>query len=148
MSERLAFPARLGPVAADDLPGVLVTFRDLPEAITEGRDETEALARGRDCLEEALAGRIARGDYIPLPSPPRPGECRLRPGALIAAKGGLHLALREAGLDAAGLARRLGIDEREARRLLDPRHPSRLDRIDSALAALGRRLVVEVLERV
>ena len=40
------------------------------------------------------------------------------------------------------LARRLQCDEKELRRLLDPRYPSKLPRIEAALTALGQKLVV------
>jgi antitoxin HicB len=46
---------------------VLVRFPDLPEALTEGRDEHDALVQAADCLEEAIAGRILRGEVIPVP---------------------------------------------------------------------------------
>ncbi len=51
---------------------------------------------------------------------------------------------REAGITRSQLAARLGCDEKEVRRLLDPRHPSKLPRIEQALAQLGKRLVVEM----
>jgi antitoxin HicB len=44
------------------------------------------------------------------------------------------------------LARRLGKDEKEVRRILDPMHPTKLTAMKEALAALGRRLVVGVEE--
>lgn len=42
------------------------------------------------------------------------------------------------------LARRLGCDEKEVRRLLSFKHRSQIDRIADALSALGKRLVVEL----
>ena len=42
------------------------------------------------------------------------------------------------------LAARLHCDEKEVRRLLDPRHASKMSRLESALAALGQQLVVSV----
>ena len=44
----------------------------------------------------------------------------------------------------AALAARLECDEKEVRRMLDPRHPTKLPRIEQALVALGKRLVVSV----
>jgi antitoxin HicB len=92
MTGRLAFAARLAP-DKDERPRLVVTLCDLPEAITEGRDEREALVCAADCLEEALAGRMARGDVIPSPSRARRGEHLVRPGALVAAKVALYVAL-------------------------------------------------------
>ena len=42
------------------------------------------------------------------------------------------------------LARKLDCDEKEVRRMLDPRHPTKLPRIREALEAFGKRLVVGV----
>jgi len=40
------------------------------------------------------------------------------------------------------LARQLGIDEKEVRRLLDPHYASKLPRIAQAIQLLGKRLVI------
>ncbi len=64
------------------------------------------------------------------------------PGARIAAKAALYQAFCDAGVSKTELAHRLGVDHREARRLLDPRHASSLDRLDQAVTALDRRLIV------
>ena len=53
-------------------------------------------------------------------------------------------AMREAGITKKELAGRLGVDEKEVRRMLNPRHPTKLPRIEEALALLGRRLVVSL----
>jgi hypothetical protein len=44
------------------------------------------------------------------------------------------------------LARRLGLQENAVRRLLELDHRSHIDQLDRALAALGIRLEVRVLE--
>jgi antitoxin HicB len=45
-----------------------------------------------------------------------------------------------------GPARRLGNDEKEVRRILDPRHPTKLPALTEALHVLGKRLVIAVEE--
>lgn len=102
----------------------------------------DALWQAADCLEEAIAGRIRRGDKIPVPSRPKKGQRVIPVPAPMAAKAALYLAVREAGIANTELARRIGCDEKEVRRLLDPRHPTKLPRIQTALAALGKHLVV------
>ena len=42
------------------------------------------------------------------------------------------------------LARRLGVDERVVRRMLDPKHASKAEKIQAALAVLGKQMTVEV----
>ena len=124
--------------------GFVVTFPDLPEAITQGDDAAEALSQAADALEEAVAGRIRRGVEIPAPSRPRPGQHLVPVPAQTAVKAALYLALCESGLSKVELAARLGCDEKEVRRLLDPRHPSKLPRLQAALAALGKRLALRL----
>jgi antitoxin HicB len=138
------YPARF---ERGDKSGVLVvTFRNIPEAITQGNGEKDALWQAADCLEEAIAGRIADGREIPKASRAVRGEQLVPLPAPMAAKAALYLAMREAQMTNVGLARKLGCDEREVRRMLDPRHPTKLPRIEEALDALGRRLVVSVEE--
>ena len=52
--------------------------------------------------------------------------------------------MRADGVGKAALARRLGVALPQIDRLLDPRHASRLDAIERALAALGRSLMIVV----
>ncbi len=62
--------------------------------------------------------------------------------ALTAAKLEAYRAMRAAGLNKKQLAERLGWQPSQVTRLFDGRHASRLDQIEAALRALGRRLVV------
>jgi len=137
-----AYPAVLTPEKKGQFT---VQFPDLPEAITSGRNLADALAQASDCLEEAIAGRISDGLDIPEPSAPRRKRDAvvLLPAAM-AAKAALYLAIQAAGVSNSELARRLDVDEREIRRLLDPRHATRLARIQHVLGALGQRLVVSL----
>jgi antitoxin HicB len=139
-----AYPAKF---ERGDKTGVLVvTFRNLPEAITQGNGEKDALWQAADCLEEAIAGRIADGREIPSATRPARGERMIPVPAPMAAKAALYLAMREAGITNVQLARKLGCDEKEVRRMLDPRHPTKLPRIKEALDVFGKRLVVSVEE--
>jgi antitoxin HicB len=130
----------------DKLGVLVVTFRDIPEAITQGDGEKDALWQAADCLEEAIAGRIADRREIPKASRAARRERLIPVPAPMAAKAALYLAMKEAGIANVELARKLGCDEREVRRMLDPRHPTKLPRIKDALDALGKRLVVSVEE--
>jgi antitoxin HicB len=130
-----------------DTPGVLVvTFRDVPEAITQGKGLKDAHWQAADCLEEAMAGRIAGGREIPKPSSARRGELPIPVPAPMAAKAALYLAMGSAGITNVELARKLRCDEKEVRRMLDPKHPTKLPRIKEALEIFGKRLVVSVEE--
>lgn len=144
MTRELAYPATLTPDESDG--GFVVTFQDLPEAITQGDDLADALAQASDALEEAIAGRIRRGDTIPVPSETRTDRFVIPVPALTAAKTALYLALGEARITKSELAARLHCDEKEVRRLLDPTHFSKLPRIQSALAALGKSIAVRLVD--
>jgi antitoxin HicB len=54
-------------------------------------------------------------------------------------------AFAAAGITKSELARRIGKDEKEVRRILDPKHPTKLPALIAALRALGKRLVVGVM---
>lgn len=122
--------------------GYTITFRDLLEAITQAEDIAEARMQGVDCLEEAIAGRIRWEESIPEPSKTRKNDLAVSLPALMAAKAAIYLALKEAKISKSELAKRLKCDEKEIRRLLDPRHKSRIERIEAALEVLGKSLFV------
>jgi antitoxin HicB len=58
----------------------------------------------------------------------------------MAAKAALYLAMREAGMTNVQLARKLGCDEREVRRMLDPRRPTKVPRLNEALGCVSMNL--------
>jgi antitoxin HicB len=126
------------------LGGYIVRFPDVPQAVTEADTEAEALAWAEDALVVALTGYQDAGRDIPAPSRPAPGQPAVALPPYIAIKLVIYQAMRELGVSQAELARRLECDPRQVRRLLDPDHRSRLDLMERALAALGKRLVVEV----
>ena len=66
----------------------------------------------------------------------------MSPPAETVAKAALYVAMREAGISKVQLARKLGVDEKEIRRLLDPHYGSKLPRIAQAIGVLGHRLVI------
>jgi len=141
---RYGFPARLAP---DEEGRLVVHFPDLPEALTDGADKAEALAEAADCLSEALAGRINRGEDIPPPSRLRRGQHWVVPDPTMALKAALYSALRARKMSVADLAHRLGIDDRKAARLADPRASDRLSSLESALSSLGYSIAIEVHEK-
>ena len=141
---RYGFPARLAP---DEEGRLVVHFPDLPEALTDGADKAEALAEAADCSSEALAGRINRGEDIPPPSRLRRGQRWVAPDPTMALKAALYSALRARKMSVADLARRLGIDDRKAARLVDPRASGRLSSLESALSSLGYSIAIEVRKK-
>jgi len=144
MTEQFAYPAT---VERDEAGFYLVTFPDLLEAATDGPSKNEALAEAEDALEETIAGRINRGEYIPHPSRAGAGQITVPVPAQMAIKAALYMAVKEEKIRNTELARRLGANEKEIRRLLDPHHRSKLPRLEAALAVLGKKLVIGIESR-
>jgi antitoxin HicB len=122
--------------------GFHVRFPDLPEALTGGNDLDDTRSQAVDCLAEAISGRIRRGDDIPLPSKAKRDQYLIGLPLYLAPKLALYLGMRELGMRNTELARRLGVSETVVRRMLDPRHDTKPEKIEAALAALGKRIVV------
>lgn len=139
------YPVRL---SHDEDGRVLVEFPDFPFAVTDGADVSEALTQASDCLEEALAFYITEGEPIPEPTRFRRGAggwiATVAPGPVIAAKAALYQAVRDAGITKVALAKRLAVDEKDVRRMLDPRYATKIPALDRALGALGKRLELTV----
>lgn len=120
---------------------VLVNFPNFPNVHTYGDDEAEALSRAVDALETMLAAMIDDRDDIPAPRVVRRGKTVTLP-ALTEAKVELYRQMRAAGVGKAELARRLSCHLPQIDRLLDLGHGSRLDQIEQAFAALGKRVSI------
>ena len=127
-----------------DERGIVVTFPDVPEAITQGDDMADARAQAEEALGLALLTYPQRG--LPLPESVREpkGLVPVAVAAENAAKLAVLEAFRTAGISKVELARQLGKDEREVRRILDATHPTKLPTLAAALWALGQRLVIGV----
>ena len=125
--------------------GFIVTFPDFDWGITQGDSEGDAKEMAADALRTMIQEHIRKGGPIPRPGKPRGRKYRvIRLAALDAAKAELYSAFRASGIKKVELARRLGIPKTTVDRLFDLDHHSRLDQIEGAFAALGKRLAVEV----
>ena len=138
MAQRLAYPVNLD---RQEDGTVMASFPDIPEALTEGATEEEAWAEAEDCLIAALGGYIQARRKIPRPSPARGCPLVALP-ALVAAKTALYSEMRVQGIGNTVLAKQLGVTEGAVRRLIDPDHRSHIGQVETALGALGQRLVV------
>lgn len=122
--------------------GVLATFPDVPEAITYGDDREDATRSAQEALAVALFGYLKGGRAIPV--------SKRRSGVLVAPqttdvlKIAVVEAWRESRLSKSEFARLLGVDEKEARRILDPDAATKADRLEQALSVLGRKVHIAV----
>ena len=79
------------------------------------------------------------------PSRRRGGQFRRVPLSILqSAKAEAYTAFLNAGLKKAEFARRIGIPKTHIDRLFSLQHRSKFDQIESAFAALGKRLKIEV----
>jgi antitoxin HicB len=138
-----AYPVSL---TLDENGQLLVQARDLPEVLTWGKTEADALAAAEDAIAVVVSAALDDGRQVPPPSALRLGEHLVSLPAQLGAKLAVLSAWRASGISKSELARRLGVAEKEARRILDPRYNTKLDMLDAAARALGRRLVVTLDE--
>ncbi len=121
-----------------------VSVRDLPEVVTSGRTETEALGQAVDAIEISIGLRIRKGEALPVCSPVQAGEHAVSMSARATVKAAVYETWREAGITKSELARRMGRDIVEVRRILEPGHGTKIDQLEEAVKALGKRLTIGV----
>ena len=140
--QRFTYPVTLTPDEQDG--GYVVTCRDIPEIVTQGATLKDALEAAEGALEAAIEARMEDGLDIPLPSRQKKGE-RLADLPISAAmKAALYQTMREQGVSKSDLARRMALNEKEARRMLDPRHSTKVPTLERALRVLGKRVELVV----
>lgn len=124
---------------------IVVTFPDIGYGATQGETEAEALEMAEDFLLLALEDLMKQGKDVPQPTHRRGTRYRsIKLPALASAKIELYRELRNSGIRKAELARRLKISRGNVDRLFDLRHNTRLELLEAAFAALGRRLLIAV----
>ena len=124
--------------------GYVVSCRDIPEAITQGNTVEDALSEAEGALQAAIECRIEDGLDIPAPSSAKRGERMVPTPITTALKAAVYTEMRGQKVSKSELARRMNVHEKEARRMLDPRHPTRVPTLERALAVLGRRAAIVV----
>lgn len=129
------------PVTFDcDETGCAVLFPDIPEAMTGGDTREEALEMAQDALVTALDFYFE--DRREIPAPSEEGEAFVEVPASVAAKMLLLNAVIQQGVTNAELARMIGTRPQEVTRILDLHHSTKIDTIQKALSALGKRLEI------
>ena len=121
---------------------VLVSSRDFPGMHTFGKDEADALRHAVYAMETEILARML--DRKPIPHPGPIGRHSVVLPTQTALKVELYRAMLADGLRKADMARLLGWHPPQVNRLLDIRHASRLDQIETAFRALGRSIEFEI----
>jgi len=128
----------------DDNGTLLVTFPDIPEAITFGDTVEDALVRARDALATAVDIYVKTRRRLPHASVGEGYPVSLP--ALVDVKVGLVELMRERHITPAQLSRLLKWHRPQVDRLTDIKHASRLDQLEQAFAAIGKRLSWQIID--
>ncbi len=122
---------------------ILATFPDIPEANTCGLDRAEALAMAKEALQVAMDFYFEDQRPGPPPSQPKRGQAVVELRVSVAAKVPLLNEMLRQKVRPIELARRIGTTKQEVNRFTDLKHATKIDRIDAALRALGKRVVLD-----
>lgn len=128
----------------DSVPGLAVYCRDLPELNSFGEDEQHAAIEAVDAIETTLSIYVDQRRPIPQASAPQQGERIIHLPAVTVAKIVLWNTMIERDMRKADLCRLLGVHQTQGDRLVDFLHTSKMEQIETALAAMGKRLAVSV----
>lgn len=119
------------------------TCQAFPTISAAARTRPRLRATMRDGLVDAVAACMKEHQDLPTPERAPLGEL-LEPPVLVAAKLALYQTMREQDVSNVALAKRMRTVEGTVRRLLDPYHRSQIGNVETALATLGKRLLVEL----
>ena len=125
---------------------VIVSFPDIPFAHSVGDDNADALLNAEAALVTAFEICAEKREAIPMPSIAEPGQALVTLPVIVAGKVALYNAMLSESKRKADMARMLNIAPTLVDRLLSFRHKSRIEQIETALAVLGKRLVVGVMQ--
>lgn len=125
--------------------GFVVSFRDIPEAMTQGDTEGEALAMAEDALLTAMEFYFEDKRPVPMPTQVRKDERWVDLPPSVWAKVLLLNEMLAQSVTPSELARRLHTRPQDVNRVIDLGHATKIDTLNDALHALGKRLEVSVL---
>jgi antitoxin HicB len=116
---------------------------DFPECNPIGRTIEEMLEDAVNSLEEIIAAKMEDREPLPLPSKDYVGYRIALPLTTII-KMAIYMNMREQGITKADLARKLSVNQKVIDRLLDLNHHTRIESLERALRALGKKVEVEI----
>lgn len=124
--------------------GYVITSRDFPELTSEADSFEEALSEGLDALETCFMMYMDCRRPIPAPTPAQDGEEVIFVPTKVATKVALYNEMLAQGVTKAEMARRLDGFQASIDRILSLRHSTKLETLEAAFAALGKRLELHV----
>ena len=139
----MKYPALFDPAKEG---GFVITFPDWDWGVTQRENEADAREMARDALITMIAHCIRHGKPVPphTSQPRGKKDSMIELPAIMALKTELYIAFNASGIRKTDLARRMGIPKTTVDRLFDFENHTRLDQIEAAFAALGKRLRIAV----
>lgn len=135
----LIYPVTLTP---DTNGTFLVGFPDIPEANSVGENENDALLNAVDALETALTIYFEERRPVPMPSNVSDVQYSVTLPALETSKVLIWNEMLAQHLKKADLARKLQVHMPQIDRLFNIRHSSKLEFVEQAAHALGKKLSI------
>lgn len=136
----LQYPVDIAPDGA----GFLVTFPDIPEAISAAETREDALRMAEDALITAMDFYFEDQRPVPTPSRAKRGQDVVALPVSVAVKVLLLNELLSQRVSQAELARRMHTRPQEVSRIVNVHHATKIDTLEAAFRALGRRLELTV----
>lgn len=140
--ENMYYPATF---TSDTNGTFLVEFRDVPEAVGVGETFEEAYQSAIDGLETAFGIYMEERKPVPAPSELQDGEHAIHLPVLAQTKLALYHEMLNQGVSKAELARRLSVNQKQVDRLWDVSHSTKLEILEKAFNAIGKRLNVTLV---
>ena len=138
----LNYPITLTP---DTNGTLLIGFIDFPTVNSVADSKAEVTQEALDALETALQFYFDNRKPVPLPSTVEPDGPTVELPALSEAKVLIWNEMFSKQLRKADLARLLGVHSPQVDRLFDLSHASKLDFVEQAAKALGRKLILNLV---
>ena len=138
----LAYPVKL--TADRESGGYVVTFPDIPEALTQGETVEEAMRMAQEALVTALDFYFDEQRPVPMPSAKKPGQRTVSLPLSIEAKILLLNEMVRQQVRPAELARKMRMSPQAINRLVNLKYASKIDGIEGALEALGKKIQIRV----
>lgn len=131
-------------IEPDDNDTLLITCPSIPGVVTFANTEAEVVRWSTDAIETMLNSMMSHGESLPSSDTEAAGVFHVRLGLMTSLKAELYEACRTCGVTRAELARRLGWHREQVDRLFRLNHASRLDQLEAAFEAVGRKIELEV----
>jgi antitoxin HicB len=124
-----------------------VSFRDFygGKPVASGATQEEALAATREWLFSEASLALDSAQKLPDPTSPQDGEVLVEMPVTAQVKLLLLYELIDQNMTAADLARRMGVPRSSVQNIIRADHATKIDTLDKALRALGKRINIELL---